>query len=66
MPTAQSPGRLMALRMAVQGMEGIRKVFIREAKRTTVEPGGGAYKTENEWMLDTEGSCCSSPATCIE
>ncbi len=37
-------------------MEGIRKVFIREAKRTTVEPGGGAYKTENEWMLDTEGT----------
>jgi hypothetical protein len=45
--------------MAVQGMEGIRKVFIREAKRTTVEPGGGAYKTENEWMLDTEGQHCS-------
>lgn len=42
-------------------MEGIRKVFIREAKRTTVEPGGGAYKTENEWMLDTEGAAgCQS------
>ena len=37
-------------------MEGIRKVFIREAKRTTVDAGGsGSYRTENEWMLDTEG-----------
>ncbi len=40
----------------MQGVEGIRKVFIREAKRTTVDAGGsGSYRTENEWMLDTEG-----------
>lgn len=36
-------------------MEGIRKVFIREAKRTRVDAAGFAYSTENEWMLDTEG-----------
>ena len=59
---ACSLGCLVRSDAAVQGMEGIRKVFIREAKRTTVEPGGGAYKTENEWMLDTEGACCGSPA----
>ena len=39
-----------------QGVEGIRKVFIREAKRTTVDAAGdGSYRTDNEWMLDTEG-----------
>ncbi len=36
-------------------MEGIRKVFIREAKRTRVSPDRSAYSMENEWMLDTEG-----------
>ena len=41
---------------ALQGMEGIRKVFIREAKRTTVDASGSNYRTENEWMLDTEGA----------
>ena len=48
---------MCALRqVALQGIPGIRKVFIREAKRTTVEAGGsGSYRTENEWMLDTEG-----------
>ena len=31
-------------------------MFIREAKRTTVDAGGsGSYRTQNEWMLDTEG-----------
>lgn len=41
--------------MVVQGVEGIRKVFIREAKRTRVDATGSSYTTENEWMLDTEG-----------
>ena len=40
----------------VQGVEGIRKVFIREAKRTRVDvEGNRGYYTENEWILDTEG-----------
>lgn len=58
-PECGVPARpeVQGLLCLLQGMEGIRKVFIREAKRTTVEPGGGAYKTENEWMLDTEGAC---------
>eukprot|EP00208_Stichococcus_sp_RCC1054_P006669 CAMPEP_0206139996 /NCGR_PEP_ID=MMETSP1473-20131121/7953_1 /ASSEMBLY_ACC=CAM_ASM_001109 /TAXON_ID=1461547 /ORGANISM="Stichococcus sp, Strain RCC1054" /LENGTH=969 /DNA_ID=CAMNT_0053533969 /DNA_START=9 /DNA_END=2918 /DNA_ORIENTATION=- len=45
----------MLSQVALQGMEGIRKVFIREAKRTRVDAAGFAYSTENEWMLDTEG-----------
>ena len=42
--------------MCPQGVEGIRKVFIREAKRPRVDADSGrGYFTENEWMLDTEG-----------
>lgn len=41
--------------VVMQGVEGIRKVFIREAKRTRVDATGSSYSTENEWMLDTEG-----------
>lgn len=45
----------MLSQVALQGVEGIRKVFIREAKRTRVDASGSSYNTENEWMLDTEG-----------
>jgi hypothetical protein len=38
----------------LQGVPGIRKVFLREAKRTRLDPGRG-FVTDNEWVLDTEG-----------
>lgn len=39
-----------------QGIEGIRKVFLREAKRTRLDlEGGQGFVTDNEWVLDTEG-----------
>ena len=39
--------------MKLKGIENIRKVFIREAKRTVGTPDGYIHTTE--WMLDTEG-----------
>ena len=40
----------------LQGIEGIRKVFLREAKRTRLDRDGGqGFVTDNEWVLDTEG-----------
>lgn len=39
----------------LQGIEGIRKVFLREAKRTRLDPHSGGFVTDNEWVLDTEG-----------
>ena len=42
--------------VVVQGIEGIRKVFLREAKRTRLDrEGGQGFVTDNEWVLDTEG-----------
>ena len=47
--------------LKLQGVENIRKVFIRQEKRTRVilpPPGSEAlpyYKQEEEWLLDTEG-----------
>lgn len=42
--------------MALQGIPGIRKVFIREAKRVIPdEAAPDGYANETEWMLDTEG-----------
>ncbi|GAX77905.1 hypothetical protein CEUSTIGMA_g5347.t1 [Chlamydomonas eustigma] len=46
--------------LKLQGVESIRKVFIRQAKRTRViEPRDGIslphYVMEEEWLLDTEG-----------
>ena len=39
----------------LQGMENIRKVFLREAKRTYYDEAKGTFKTGQEWVLDTEG-----------
>ena len=30
-------------------------MFLREAKRTRLDPNGGGFVTDNEWVLDTEG-----------
>lgn len=33
-------------------------MFLREAKRTRLDTGGGGgFVTDNEWVLDTEGEC---------
>ncbi|GAB4819036.1 hypothetical protein N2152v2_006082 [Parachlorella kessleri] len=46
----------MLSQVALQGIEGIRKVFLREAKRTRLDrEGGQGFVTDNEWVLDTEG-----------
>ena len=45
-----------SLQVALQGIPGIRKVFIREAKRVIPdEAAPDGYANETEWMLDTEG-----------
>ena len=36
------------------------QVFLREAKRTRLDPNGGGFVTDNEWVLDTEGGCSVS------
>ena len=36
---------------------GARQVFLREAKRTRLDPTSGGFVTDNEWVLDTEGGC---------
>jgi len=42
--------------VALQGIPDIRKVFIREAKRTVPdEAAPDGYANDTEWMLDTEG-----------
>ena len=43
------------LQVKLQGIEGIRKVFLREAKCTRLDPNGSGFVTDNEWVLDTEG-----------
>ncbi|KAK9843436.1 hypothetical protein WJX81_002541 [Elliptochloris bilobata] len=46
----------MLTQVALQGIPGIRKVFIREAKRVIPdEAAPDGYANETEWMLDTEG-----------
>ncbi|GBF99636.1 DNA-directed RNA polymerase II subunit 1-like, partial [Raphidocelis subcapitata] len=41
--------------LKLQGVEGIRKVFLRQTTHTTPEADGSGYKKESEWVLDTEG-----------
>ncbi|KDD73201.1 domain 7 of RNA polymerase Rpb1, partial [Helicosporidium sp. ATCC 50920] len=43
----------MLAQVRLQGVPGIRKVFLREAKRTVL--GAGGWTPETEWVLDTEG-----------
>ncbi|PSC72236.1 DNA-directed RNA polymerase II subunit 1 [Micractinium conductrix] len=45
----------MLSQVKLQGIPGIRKVFLREAKRTRLDPTSGGFVTDNEWVLDTEG-----------
>lgn len=42
------------LQVKLQGIPGIRKVFMRELKTTHLDQEG-IYQTENQWVLDTEG-----------
>ena len=44
----------MLSQVKLQGVERIRKVFLREAKLTRLTPDG-AFATDQEWVLDTEG-----------
>eukprot|EP00850_Spirogloea_muscicola_P018640 SM000173S03009 [mRNA] locus=s173:142606:150701:- [translate_table: standard] len=44
----------MLTEMSLRGIEEIRKVFIRAAKRNLFDDDRGV-RTEEEWMLDTEG-----------
>ena len=62
-----------ALQVALQGIPGIRKVFIREAKRVIPdEAAPDGYANETEWMLDTEGvnlleaRARMAPAACLQ
>jgi DNA-directed RNA polymerase II subunit RPB1 len=46
----------MLQKLTLQGIPDIRKVALRDTKRTFPDPNGtNGYNTENEWMLDTEG-----------
>jgi len=45
----------MLMEMTLRGVEGIRRVFMREPKRELVDPATGALKMVSEWVLDTEG-----------
>ena len=42
------------LQVKLQGIPGIRKVFMRELKTTHLDQEG-IYQTEQQWVLDTEG-----------
>ena len=42
------------MQVKLQGIPGIRKVFMRELKTTHLDQDG-IYQTENQWVLDTEG-----------
>ena len=48
----------MLSQVVLQGVPGVRKVFLRDAKSTFPDPGGhgDGYKDQNEWVLDTEGT----------
>ncbi|KAK2079991.1 hypothetical protein QBZ16_002386 [Prototheca wickerhamii] len=46
----------MLSQVRLQGVEGIHKVFLREAKRTRLdEASGRGFVQDSEWVLDTEG-----------
>ncbi len=46
----------MLSQVKLQGIQGIKKVTIRNVSRLVVRPEEGqGYFQENEWMLDTEG-----------
>lgn len=45
----------MLSQLRLQGVEGIKKVFLREAKRTRLDPTAGGFVTDTEWVLDTNG-----------
>eukprot|EP01113_Clastostelium_recurvatum_P019728 TRINITY_DN2328_c0_g1_i3.p1 TRINITY_DN2328_c0_g1~~TRINITY_DN2328_c0_g1_i3.p1 ORF type:complete len:1809 (+),score=540.19 TRINITY_DN2328_c0_g1_i3:155-5581(+) len=45
----------MLTEMTLRGIPSIRKVFMREEKRVTIDHTAGSYTTTNEWILDTEG-----------
>ena len=47
-------GSLLSL-VALQGVDNIRKVFLREAKKTTFDELKGEFVNDTEWVLDTEG-----------
>lgn len=59
----------MLSQVKLQGIQGIKKVTIRNVSRLVVRPEDGqGYFQENEWMLDTEGVnlqevCCRIPHT---
>jgi len=45
----------MLTTLSLRGVENIKRVFMREPKRETVDPATGAVKMVTEWVLDTEG-----------
>ena len=48
--------RDMLTSLTLRGIEGIERVFMRQAKRELVDvKGTGAVRMETEWVLDTEG-----------
>lgn len=48
----------MLSQVVLQGVAGVRKVFLRDAKSTFPDssPHGDGYRDQNEWVLDTEGT----------
>lgn len=42
-------------RMSLGGMTSIRKVFMRQTKRSSVNPDTGEFQSTEEWVLDTDG-----------
>ena len=48
----------MLSQVVLQGVPGVKKVFLRDAKSTfpDASPNGDGYKDQNEWVLDTEGT----------
>lgn len=43
----------------LQGVEGIRKVFLRGEAHAAGRGGGRGFVQDTEWVLDTEGGCLS-------
>ena len=52
------------MQVKLQGIPGIRKVFMRELKTTHLDDSG-IYQTENQWVLDTEGVNLLDVSPCI-
>ena len=48
----------MLSQVVLQGVAGVRKVFLRDAKSTNPDPSpsGDGFRDQNEWVLDTEGT----------